>query len=101
MPDPNIPPSGAPAAVIEQPSQPSNRKITCGYCECVLALDGGVLRTSERVKALNAQEDRIEKLKLQLAQLETDLTAARAEVATAQAQLAAITRPSEAPDPWR
>lgn len=100
MADPNIPPSGAPAAVIEQP-QPSNRKITCGYCECVIASDGGVLRTSERVKALNAQEDRIEKLKLQLAQLETDLGTARAELATAQAALQAATRPAETIDPWR
>jgi uncharacterized small protein (DUF1192 family) len=96
--DPNIPP-GAPA-VLPEPRPTPGRKITCAYCECVLADDGGVLRTSERVKALNKQEERIETLKSEIERLERDLTAARDQVSTLTAQIQAASRPDDS-DPWR
>jgi len=62
-------------------------RITCGYCDCQLAADGGVLRTSDRVKALNKQEERIDALKADLARLEGELVTARGELTTLKASL--------------
>lgn len=82
-----VPGAAAVAAAAAVEPAPA-RHVKCAYCECVLAADGGVIRTSERVRALNKQEDRIEQLRIDLAKVEGDLTTARAELATAQATLA-------------
>lgn len=89
---PNTPPAPAPAAAVER-----SHNVTCGYCECRLAADGGVLRISERVKALNKQEERIEQLRSDVTKLQADLDAANTALAEARAALAGRQR---ADDDW-
>lgn len=84
-------PSAAVAAVVETPAPASRTaKITCGYCDCTLAADGGVLRVSERSKDLNRQDEKLENLRAKIAQLETELSTAHAEKATAQGRCAEL-----------
>lgn len=65
MPDPNAPPAQVetPPAVV-----PAARRggIECAFCECQIAPDGGVIKTSERARALAKAEDTIAALKSQL-----------------------------------
>lgn len=60
---------------------------TCEFCECGLAADGAVLKTSERARKLARIDEKIEKLEGELAaakaantELQTQLTAAVAEL---------------------
>jgi len=69
----------------QQEREDRPRSITCGYCECVVARDGGVIRTSDRAKDLNRQEDRIDALKRQVAKLETELSEAIGKLAVVEA----------------
>lgn len=99
MPETLIPPSVTTVAeVVETTTQTSNRKITCGYCDCILAADGGVLRVSDRVKVLNRQEEKIEALKAEGARLESELNTVRGELATATAALQAKQKASDGDD---
>lgn len=70
------PPAPAPAPVPAAPPS-SARRITCDFCGCQVAPDGGVLRTSDRARALRDLED--------------DLTAERAALAASAAEVARLT----------
>lgn len=74
------------------------RRVVCGYCESTLAHNGDVLRTSDRVKALNRLEERIEKQDAQIAKLTEEVAARERERDEARAALAAKNRPAEDDD---
>lgn len=74
------------------------RRVVCGYCESTLAANGDVLRTSDRVKALNKLEEKIEKLEGQIAKLTSEVADRERERDEARAALAAKTRPAEDDD---
>jgi len=85
-------PTSTPTPTPEPTRSTAARKITCGYCDCVLADDGGVLRSSERVKALNKQEETIEKLRSDLTKAQDALTTVQAELTSAKDAIAAAQR---------
>jgi hypothetical protein len=80
-------------------------RVTCEFCKCGLAADGGVLKRSERAKALMDLEDDLAKTKKELvdvtrahAKLDEQLTAAKAELANRPA--VAHGRQGDDADPW-
>ncbi len=82
MPDDLLPPDpNAARRQLQADREDRPRSIVCSYCECTVARDGGVIRTSDRAKALNRQEDRIDALLTENTRLTTELTAAAAKIA--------------------
>lgn len=85
----NPPPAPAPAPA-PAPVRPS--RITCDYCQCSLAADGGVLVTSDRAKDLNRLEERIEVLTREISGHQATIQALTTERDEARSALAAIER---------
>lgn len=86
--------------VVTTDTTPARRttKLTCGYCDCVLAEDGGVLRISDRVKQLNRQEETIENMRADVTRLQSELATATAELTAAREAIAAAQRKGYAID---
>lgn len=92
--DPNLP---ADPTEIPPPPPPKPRTlIQCEYCECSLTPAGDCFRMSERAKAINKQEQRIEELRDQLTQAQAALSTAQNELTEARQQIARLTAPEPA-----
>lgn len=61
-----------------EPEPSRKRRIRCDFCECELAADGGVLRTSEKAKQLERAEKEILDLQGRLETAQHDLEELRA-----------------------
>lgn len=61
-----------------EPEPSRKRRIRCDFCECELASDGGVLRTSEKAKLLERAEREINDLQGRLETAQHDLEELRA-----------------------
>ena len=93
-----LPTGTGPEVRRERTERTEPRRVVCGYCESTLAANGDVLRTSDRVKALNKLEEKIEKLEGQIAKLTYEVADRERERDEARAALAAKTRPAEDDD---
>lgn len=78
MPNPEGPPANAP--VNEPPAVPPARRggIECAFCECQIAPDGGVLKTSDRARALAKSADTIADLRATIADLKAEIATLKA-----------------------
>lgn len=84
--DPLIP---APADPSEpEPKPKRNARIRCDFCECELAGDGGVLKTSEKAKKL-------ERADKEIADLQGRLDTANQKAEDLQGKLNAMEKPPE------
>jgi len=84
MAEPQLLPSD-PAPDDSPRRRPSSPPVTCAFCGCVIAADGGVLRTGDRAKSLVKLEDKIEGERARVESLERQLGEARARVAELEA----------------
>lgn len=62
----------------DEPTVKRGKRIMCDFCECELAADGGVLRTSEKAKKLEKAEKEINDLQGRLDTKTHELEALRA-----------------------
>jgi len=80
----------------DQPPAPTNARITCEFCQCVLTPTGGAFRHSERARTLRDQEEEIRRLKDALAQIEGASETIKRDLSAAQARIAELTAPATA-----
>jgi hypothetical protein len=64
------------------------RKVICQFCECELAIDGMVLKGSDKAKKLRKAEEEIEERERLIATLRSEITDLKARVAPANADSA-------------
>jgi hypothetical protein len=79
-----LPPNNPPAPSPVPARQPS--RIVCDCCGCSLALDGGVLKTSDRAKGYNTLQDRLDAALSELAGERAAGDQVRANLATVTAE---------------
>lgn len=82
-------PGASEGEVTPPPTPTPGRNVTCEFCECRLAADGSVLKVGAAAKEFRNSDDKIERLKNQIAKLEGDLQAATTENAELRAAAAA------------
>lgn len=80
------PPSPEPAAA-PVPSTNRPKHVICDFCQCKLAMDGGVLETGQRARRLAAGEDKTEALNAEIESLRSQLGTAREQLADRERML--------------
>lgn len=93
MADPNLPGNDPPIVRQLDPPTRTPNLIKCEFCECHLTPSGDCFRMSDRAKAINKQETRIEELTEQLAEVRAAITEAENELAEARSTIAKLTAP--------
>lgn len=94
---------GVAGLCFQDPGAPGGARtagVTCEFCECGLAGDGAVLKTSARARQLARIDEKIEKLEQDKATALARVTELETQLAAALAKLAAIP-PIPAPEPRR
>lgn len=79
-------PESSPAPVAaEHPA--STRRVRCEFCQCELAADGGVLKTSQRAREFRDVDDNLARALSDVQAARSEITRLTAELQTANARI--------------
>lgn len=82
-----VPPVETPPVPVPESIPPARRGgIECGFCECQVAPDGGILRTSDRARKLAKADDLIGDLRETIKALEKELSEVKKKFQTGGSQ---------------
>lgn len=81
-------PSPTPAPAPEPTPRQARTRLTCEFCDCVQAPDGSYLALSDKAKGFRDQNERIERFKEAVAELQRDVETLTRERDEARAAIA-------------